>query len=33
MENKDKEGKVEETFSSFTNPTSDKIVKKIENLL
>ena len=28
-----KEGKVEETFSSFTNPTSDKIVKKIENLL
>tara|TARA_Y100000389_G_scaffold199064_1_gene236739 strand:+ start:1707 stop:2252 length:546 start_codon:yes stop_codon:yes gene_type:complete len=28
-----KEGKIEETFSSFTNPTSDKIVKKIENLL
>ncbi len=28
-----KEGKIEETFSSFTNPTSDKIVKKIEDLL
>ena len=28
-----KEGKIEETFSSFTKPTSDKITKKIEELL
>ena len=28
-----KKGKVEETFSSFTKPTSDKIVSKIEKLL
>jgi len=28
-----KEGKIEETFSSFTKPTSDKIVLKIEKLL
>ena len=28
-----RDGKIEETFSSFTRPTSDKIVKKIENLL
>ena len=28
-----KEGKVEDTFSSFTNPTSKKIVSKIENIL
>ena len=28
-----KEGKVEDTFSSFTNPTSGKIVSKIEKLL
>ena len=28
-----KSGKVEDTFASFTNPTSSKIVKKIENLL
>ena len=28
-----KEGKVEETFSSFTNPNSKKIINKIENLL
>ena len=26
-------GKIEETFSSFTKPTSDKLIKKIENLL
>ena len=26
-------GKIEDTFSSFTKPTSQKIVKKIENLL
>ena len=28
-----KQGKIEETFSSFTNPTSDKLIKKIENIL
>ncbi len=28
-----KEGKIEDTFSSFTKPTSEKIIKKIENLL
>ena len=27
------EGKVEDTFSSFTNPTSNKIISKIETLL
>ena len=28
-----KEGKVEETFTSFTNPTSEKIIKIIEKIL
>ena len=28
-----KEGKIEETFSSFTKPTSNKIIKKIEQIL
>ena len=28
-----KSGKIEDTFASFTNPTSSKIVKKIEKLL
>ncbi len=28
-----KEGKIEDTFSSFTNPTSNKITSKIEELL
>ena len=28
-----KEGKIEETFSSFTKPTSKKIIKKIEQIL
>ena len=28
-----KEGKVEETYSSLTKPTSNKIIKKIESLL
>ena len=28
-----KDGKIEETFSSFTNPTSQKIIRKIEELL
>ena len=28
-----KEGKIEDTFSSFTKPMSKKIVKKIENIL
>jgi len=28
-----KEGKIEETFSSFTNPTSNKLIKKIEAIL
>ena len=28
-----KEGKVEETFSSLTKPTSEKIIRKIEKLL
>ncbi len=28
-----KEGMIEETFSSFTKPTSEKLVKKIEGLL
>ena len=28
-----KEGKVEDTFTSFTNPMSKKLVSKIENIL
>ena len=28
-----KEGKIEDTYSSLTNPTSNKIVSKIEKLL
>ena len=28
-----REGKIEETYSSLTKPTSDKIIKKIESLL
>ena len=28
-----KEGKIEDTYASFTNPTSKKITSKIENLL
>ena len=28
-----KEGKIEDTFNSFTKPNSKKIIKKIENLL
>tara|TARA_Y100001970_G_scaffold158080_1_gene193371 strand:+ start:2775 stop:3320 length:546 start_codon:yes stop_codon:yes gene_type:complete len=28
-----KEGKIEDTFTSFTKPTSEKIIKKIENIL
>ena len=28
-----KQGKIEDTFSSFTNPTSNKLIKKIENIL
>ena len=28
-----KEGKIEDTYSSFTKPTSNKIIGKIENLL
>ena len=28
-----KEGKIENTYSSFTNPTSNKIISKIEELL
>ena len=28
-----REGKIEETYSSFTKPTSQKIIKKIEELL
>ncbi len=28
-----RDGKIEETFSSFTKPTSQKIIKKIEKLL
>ena len=28
-----KEGKIEDTYSSFTSPTSNKIVSKIEDLL
>ena len=28
-----KEGKIEDTFASLTNPTSKKITKKIESLL
>tara|TARA_Y100001958_G_C21027624_1_gene401823 strand:- start:76 stop:585 length:510 start_codon:yes stop_codon:yes gene_type:complete len=28
-----KKGKIEETYSSFTKPTSSKIISKIENLL
>ena len=28
-----KEGKIHDTFSSFTNPTSIKLIKKIEEIL
>ena len=28
-----KQGKIEETYSSFTKPTSDKIIKKLEEIL
>ena len=28
-----KEGKIHDTFTSFTNPTSNKIIKKIEEIL
>ena len=28
-----KKGKIEDTYSSFTKPTSDKVIKKIEELL
>ena len=28
-----KEGKVQDTFASFTKPTSKKIIKAIENIL
>ena len=28
-----KEGKIEDTYSSFTSPTSNKIISKIEDLL
>ena len=28
-----KEGKIQDTFSSFTKPTSDKLIKKIEEIL
>ena len=28
-----KDGKIEDTFSSFTKPTSSKIIKKIEEIL
>ena len=28
-----KEGKIEETFNSFTNPTSKKIIEKLEKIL
>ena len=28
-----KEGKIEDTYSSFTNPTSNKIVSKIEGIV
>ncbi len=28
-----KEGKIEDTFTSFTKPTSDKLIKKIEEIL
>ena len=28
-----KDGKIKDTFSSFTNPYSSKIISKIENLL
>ena len=28
-----KEGKVEDTFASFTKPMSDKLIKKIEGIL
>ena len=29
----DKSGKINDTFASFTNPMSKKIIKKIENIL
>ncbi len=28
-----REGKIEDTFSSFTNPTANKLIKKIESIL
>jgi glutathione peroxidase len=28
-----KQGKIEETYSSFTNPMSDKVIKKLEEIL
>ena len=28
-----KEGKIEDTFTSFTNPMSNKLIKKIEQVL
>ena len=28
-----KDGKIEETFTSFTKPTSNKLIKKIEQIL
>ena len=28
-----KQGKIEETYSSFTKPMSDKIIKKLEEIL
>ena len=28
-----KQGKIEETYSSFTKPMSDKIIKKLEEVL
>jgi glutathione peroxidase len=28
-----KEGKIEDTFASFTGPLSNKVVKKIEKIL
>ena len=28
-----KDGKIEDTFTSFTKPTSDKLIKKIQEIL
>ena len=28
-----KQGKIEETYSSFTKPMSDKVIKKLEKIL